>query len=108
MIDGQILTQLVLIQLDDATREAIPMEKIVAFEQPKPVMSDGRTMQTPNDRPPPSFFAAGGPGAAPGADIRRPGGVPPAARQERPRPLWCQPMGRRVIRVHCLGRRVVI
>ncbi len=51
VVDGQILTQLVLCQFDDGTREAIPMEKMLGFDQPKPVMSDGRVMQTPNDRP---------------------------------------------------------
>src|SRR3954470_15245519 len=51
VIDGQILTQLVLLQFDDAKREAVPMEKILETNQPKPVMADGRTMQTPNDRP---------------------------------------------------------
>ncbi len=43
--------QLVLVQFDDGTREAIPMEKILDFNQPKPVMADGRTMQTPPIRP---------------------------------------------------------
>ena len=52
VIDGQILTQLVLCQFDDGKREAVPMEMILEFDRPKPVMSDGRVMQTPNDRPP--------------------------------------------------------
>ncbi len=52
VIDGQILTQLVLVQFDDGNREAVPMEKILEFDRPKPVMADGRVMQTPNDRPP--------------------------------------------------------
>ena len=34
-----------------ASAKAVFMEKIVAFDQPKPIMSDGRIMQTPNDRP---------------------------------------------------------
>ncbi|HVT83454.1 MAG TPA: regulatory iron-sulfur-containing complex subunit RicT [Phycisphaerae bacterium] len=82
VIDGQILTQLVLVQFDDGKREAIPMEKITAFDQPKPVMADGRVMQTPNDRPPQPPMAPGevpggrpqrGPGGQGGA---RPGGGP--------------------------------
>ena len=28
------------------------MEKVLEFDRPKPLMSDGRVMQTPNDRPP--------------------------------------------------------
>jgi len=52
VVDGQILTQLVLVMYDDYKREAVPMEKILAFDCPKPVLPDGRTMQSPNDRPP--------------------------------------------------------
>jgi cell fate regulator YaaT (PSP1 superfamily) len=52
VVDGQILTQLVMVQYDDGKRAAVPMEKITAFDLPKPVMADGRVMQTPNDRPP--------------------------------------------------------
>ena len=81
VIDGQILTQLVLCQYDDGKREAVPMEKIVAFDQPKPIMSDGRTMQTPNDRPPMDMINGGPPG---------PGGRPPRG----PRPQGAPPMQR--------------
>jgi cell fate regulator YaaT (PSP1 superfamily) len=78
VIDGQILTQLVLVQLDDGKREAVPMEKILEFDRPKPVMADGRVMQTPNDRPP----MMAGPGVRGG-----PGGPPPGVgRRERPKP----------------------
>jgi cell fate regulator YaaT (PSP1 superfamily) len=79
VIDGQILTQLVLCQYDDGTREAIPLEKITAFDRPKPVLPDGRIMQTPNDRPP---MMAGDQGQ------RRNGAGPngPPAPQRRPRP----------------------
>jgi cell fate regulator YaaT (PSP1 superfamily) len=59
VIDGQILTQLVLVQYDDTKREAVPMEKILEFDRPKPVGPDGRVMQTPNDRPPPQVGAEG-------------------------------------------------
>ena len=52
VVDGQILTQLVLVMYDDSKREAVPMEKIIAFDQPKPALPDGRIMQSPNDRPP--------------------------------------------------------
>lgn len=51
VIDGQILTQLVMIQYDDGKRAAVPMEHIQAFDLPKPKNSDGRVMQSPNDRP---------------------------------------------------------
>jgi cell fate regulator YaaT (PSP1 superfamily) len=79
VIDGQILTQLVLCQFDDGKREAIPMEKITAFDRPKPIMSDGRMMQTPNDRPPmapgemPPPRRGGPPGARPGPAQQAPG-----------------------------------
>ncbi len=92
VIDGQILTQLVLIQTDDGKREAVPMEMILEFDRPKPLMSDGRLMQTPNDRPP--FVAEaprpmrggpmGGPGA-PGGPARGPA-TAPGVRQDRPKP----------------------
>ncbi|MGN6368528.1 MAG: regulatory iron-sulfur-containing complex subunit RicT [Phycisphaerae bacterium] len=81
VIDGQILTQLVLCQFDDGKREAIPMEKIIAFDQPKPVMADGRTMQTPNDRPPMDMMN-GGPGGRPPRGSRPQGGPP----MQRPKP----------------------
>lgn len=51
VVDGQILTQLVMVQYDDGKRAAIPMEQIQAFDLPKPKNSDGRVMQSPNDRP---------------------------------------------------------
>lgn len=83
VIDGQILTQLVLVQYDDFKREAVPMEKIIAFDRPKPLMADGRMMQTPNDRPPPGAFE--GPPGRRGPNAPN-GGPPPAARRERPKP----------------------
>src|SRR6185369_673479 len=85
VVDGQILTQLVLVQYDDFKREAIPMEKIVAFDRPKPTMADGRIMQTPNDRPPPGFEGPPGPPGRRGPNGPTNGG-PPNARRERPRP----------------------
>lgn len=51
VVDGQILTQLVMVQYDDGKRAAVPMEQIQAFDLPKPKNSDGRVMQSPNDRP---------------------------------------------------------
>ncbi len=87
VLDGQILTQLVLLQFDDGKREAVPMEKILEFDRPKPQLPDGRTMQTPHDRPPPGALpdprdrraaARNAPGAAPGNG--------PAGRMQRPRP----------------------
>ncbi|HUO10135.1 MAG TPA: regulatory iron-sulfur-containing complex subunit RicT [Phycisphaerae bacterium] len=81
VIDGQILTQLVLCQYDDGKREAVPMEKIVAFDQPKPVMADGRVMQTPNDRPPMEMMN--------GPNGHGPGGRPPRGPRppmQRPKP----------------------
>ena len=81
VIDGQILTQLVLCQYDDGNREAIPLEKITAFDRPKPALPDGRIMQTPNDRPP---MMAGDPSQRRnGANGKAPNGAPP---QRRPRP----------------------
>lgn len=76
VVDGQILTQLVMVMYDDGKREAVPMEKIVAFDQPKPTLPDGRTMQSPNDRPPPpreGDSPRGPRGAGPGGP-RGPGG----------------------------------
>jgi cell fate regulator YaaT (PSP1 superfamily) len=90
VIDGQILTQLVLVQYDDAKREAVPMEKILEFDRPKPVGPDGRVMQTPNDRPPPQMGpegasdpgrrgpGAGSPGGRRGPETRRPSPGAPA------------------------------
>lgn len=84
VIDGQILTQLVLVQYDDGKREAVPMEKIQAFDLPKPKLPDGRTMQSPNDRPPMPMGdgrpprgprgAQGGPQGGPGAPAGGPQG----------------------------------
>ncbi len=85
VIDGQILTQLVLVQWDDGKREAVPMEKILETNRPKPVMADGRTMQTPNDRP--ALPTQMGPDGRPIRGSRGPGGPGgPGPRQERPRP----------------------
>jgi cell fate regulator YaaT (PSP1 superfamily) len=83
VIDGQILTQLVLVQYDDGKREAVPMEKITGFDRPKPVLPDGRTMQTPNDRPPPGAEPPGRPQRGP-----RPTGAPGtlSGKQQRPQP----------------------
>ena len=77
VIDGQILTQLVLVQYDDAKREAVPMEKILEFDRPKPVTPEGRIMQTPHDRPPPGAMADRRP--APGAR-----NAPPPQRRPQP------------------------
>lgn len=52
VVDGQILTQLVLLQYDDGKREATPMELIQAFDLPRPKLPNGVTMQSPNDRMP--------------------------------------------------------
>lgn len=52
VIDGQILTQLVMVQYDDGKRAAVALEHILAFDQPRPKMANGQTMQSPNDRMP--------------------------------------------------------
>lgn len=49
VVDGQILTQLVLVQYDNGTQAAVPMENIEAFDLPKPLNSSGRAMQFPGD-----------------------------------------------------------
>ncbi len=49
VMDGQILTQLVLVEYDNGNRAAVPMENIVAFDLPKPLNSDGRAQQFPGD-----------------------------------------------------------
>ena len=49
VIDGQILTQLVLVQYDNGNQSAVPLESIKAFDLPKPLTSSGRTMQFPGD-----------------------------------------------------------
>ena len=89
VIDGQILTQLVLLQSDDGKREAVPLEKVLEFDRPKPVIA-GRTMQTPNDRPPPAF-----PGDGPGPARRGNGPGTPIARRPAPPSRWKRPMATR-------------
>ncbi len=84
VIDGQILTQLVLVQLDDGKREAVPMEKITAFDRPKPLMADGRVMQTANDRPP--MMAGEMPPRRGGPGGPRPAGGPGGPAMRRPQP----------------------
>jgi len=71
VVDGQILTQLVLVLYDDGKRGAVPMEQIEAFDIPKPKLPDGRTMQGPHDRPPEERFVPRGPGG-PGGPPRGP------------------------------------
>ena len=105
VVDGQILTQLVLTQFDDGSREAIPLEKILAFDQPKPTFADGRVMQSPNDRPPEMQMAPrggisnrgpGGPQTGPGApQARGPGGPLPARGPGGPPPAGGPPRGPR-------------
>ena len=83
VIDGQILTQLVLVQYDDTKREAVPMEKILEFDRPKPTTPEGRVMQTPNDRPPPAPPLRQG--------EQRRGGLPPSVPPGGPRPMRPKP-----------------
>ncbi len=64
VMDGQILTQLVLVEYDNGNRAAVPMESIEAFDLPKPLTTDGRAKQFPGD----------GESAAP--DLPRPGQNP--------------------------------
>ncbi len=52
VMEGQILTQLVLVQYDNGKQNAVPMEHIEAFDLPKPKLPNGKTMQTPFDAPP--------------------------------------------------------
>ena len=52
VLEGQILTQLVMLQFDDGERAAVPMEEILAFNLPKPKFPNGRTMQTAFDTMP--------------------------------------------------------
>jgi len=99
VIDGQILTQLVLVQFDDGKREAVPMEKILEFDRPKPLMSDGRVMQTPNDRPPlapgevaPQLDARGRP-VRNGPPGRTPGPATPPPRRPMPGAPAAGPQG---------------
>ncbi len=49
VMDGQILTQLVLVEYDNGNRAAVPMENIVAFDVPKPLNAEGRAKQFPGD-----------------------------------------------------------
>jgi cell fate regulator YaaT (PSP1 superfamily) len=76
VLDGQILTQLVLLQYDNGNQAAVPMESIEAFDLPKPVHSSGRAMQFPGD----------GVEAASETPRRGPGGPgnPSAAARNRP------------------------
>ncbi len=80
VMDGQILTQLVLVQYDDGKQAAVPMEHITAFNLPRPKLPTGREMQFPGDgvAPPPSRPPRGRP--APG-NTRPP---PPANRAPQP------------------------
>ncbi len=49
VLDGQILTQLVLLEYDNGNQAAAPMEAIEAFDLPKPLNADGRARQFPGD-----------------------------------------------------------
>jgi cell fate regulator YaaT (PSP1 superfamily) len=49
VLDGQILTQLVLVEYDNGNQAAVPMESIEAFDLAKPLNASGRTMQFPGD-----------------------------------------------------------
>ncbi len=49
VLDGQILTQLVLLEYDNGNQAAVPMEGIEAFDLPKPLNADGRAKQFPGD-----------------------------------------------------------
>jgi cell fate regulator YaaT (PSP1 superfamily) len=115
VLEGQILTQLVMLQFDDGERTAVPMEEILAFNLPKPKFPNGRTMQTAFDtmpeeprtpgqeKGPPAGHAARRANAAgtaekPGGPVRPPSaaaaasqaGVPP---QQRTRPGPNNPVG---------------
>lgn len=85
VVDGQILTQLVLVQYDDFKREAVPIEHILEFDLPRPTLPDGRVMQSPNDRPPPPPPEANGnrtPGGPNGPGARGPQRGPGGPRQQ--------------------------
>ena len=108
VIDGQILTQLVLVQYDDGKQAAVPMEQILEFNLPRPRLPNGREMQYPGDGAPPPTFSResrspatdtrpngrfnGPPGGRPprngspnaSAPPRRPSG-PPGSRPDSPR-----------------------
>ncbi len=49
VLDGQILTQLVLLEYDNGNQAAVPMESIEAFDLAKPLNASGRAMQFPGD-----------------------------------------------------------
>jgi cell fate regulator YaaT (PSP1 superfamily) len=82
VLDGQILTQLVLVQYDDGKKVAVPMEQITAFNLPRPRLANGREMQYPGDGtappPPPGRDTRPGPsrgrgnGRGPGPTTNRP------------------------------------
>ncbi|MCL2639412.1 MAG: hypothetical protein FWD53_01055 [Phycisphaerales bacterium] len=92
VVDGQILTQLVLCQYDDGKREAVPMANILEFNRPKPLNADGRVMQTPNDfavaPPPPPQQQPSNPGTGGGAvpGLTRGGNTPRPPRPKTPPP----------------------
>ncbi len=74
VIDGQILTQLVLVQYDDGKQAAVPMEQILEFNRPRPRLANGREMQFPGDGvlPPPPNRDGRPNGRNPGAAANRP------------------------------------
>jgi hypothetical protein len=106
VLDGQILTQLVLVQFDDGKRAAVPMEQIKEFDLPRPRLANGREMQFPGDgalppgmerdsRPGPSGGRSNGRGAGPSAhrppqrprpptNGQRSNGVPPRSNPPSP------------------------
>ena len=114
VMDGQILTQLVLVQYDDGRQVAVPMEGIEAVGLPKPLNSNGRAMQFPGDgEPPPQEVPARGPGSTgsartpenravrgasqrpASADMRRPSGNPSGVANPRANPGHQQNRGPR-------------
>ena len=74
VIDGQILTQLVLVQYDDGKQAAVPMEQILEFNRPRPRLANGREMQFPGDGvlPPPPNRDGRPNGRNPGAAANHP------------------------------------
>ncbi len=100
VLDGQILTQLVLVQFDDGKKAAVPMEQITEFNLPRPRLANGREMQFPGDgvlppgmdrdsRPGPSGGRSNGRGTGPSAN--RPPRRPPPTNGQRPRGTPPQP-----------------
>ncbi|MGC9259709.1 MAG: regulatory iron-sulfur-containing complex subunit RicT [Phycisphaerae bacterium] len=90
VIDGQILTQLVLVQYDNGNQVAVPMESIEAFDLPKPLNSSGRTMQFPGDgEEAPSSLPHGG------SVSSKPGAPEPKNGPARSPPSRPQPAGQR-------------